>query len=342
MAYMNATFANMGVMIGVPTLARELDMNNLLSLQDATGDAYLEALVQRNDFLKGHTRLPGSRPLDPVTVLEVRDDRGNVIYQHGEDLEKVEVVNPGSVWMLHSVMSDCEARFIIWTCGSNNSDLSLDFFVDGKKVPAGVKTGTQQGFQDADDTLSTWTNGYTRYAAIAVWIGNADRSLVRDGPEANYASANTTLRLHKNLMANYHDGLMERGVVRDLSGAEFDSIQPNNVKFARFQSATTERGRGGGCYQFINTWQRTDVNYNGGDCESKFCMPLPDYKKDLAAQLARTRRIQACGVSLPTPVATATPEPKPSATPEPTSTPPTARPTIPTLTPDATEPGRRR
>ena len=37
-----------------------------------------------------------------------------------------------------------------------------------------------------------------RYAASAVWIGNADKSPVRDGPEANYASANATVRLFKN------------------------------------------------------------------------------------------------------------------------------------------------
>ena len=53
-----------------------------------------------------------------------------------DKLVRQEVVNPGSVWLLHSVMSDCTARFIIWGCGSSNSDLRLDFFDnEGVQIP---------------------------------------------------------------------------------------------------------------------------------------------------------------------------------------------------------------
>ena len=210
MAYMNATISNMGYMVGVPTLAREIDLGSLKSLEGAEGSDYDEALQQRSDFQKGYLRLPNSRPLDPVTVLKVVGISGETLYEHGSDLQRIEVVNPGSVWMLNSVMSDCTARVIIWQCGTSNSDLSLDSFMDGVKIPTGVKTGTQQGFVRAEDTLATWMNGYSRYAANVVWIGNADKSLVRDGPGANYASANTTVRLFKSWMGVYHAALRDR------------------------------------------------------------------------------------------------------------------------------------
>ena len=344
MAYMNATIANMGGMVGVPSLARTVDKGDLHSLAGSEGADYELAMRQKLEFSRGNIRLPGSRELDPVTVLEVRSINGEVLYTHGKDLERRQVVDAGSVWMLNSVMSDCNARFIIWRCGTSNDDLSLDSFLDGVKIPTGIKTGTQQGFTSADDTLETWMNGYSRYAATALWIGNADNSLVRDGQRYGYASANTTVRLFKNWMGQYHKDLQEKGVVLDLSG--FDSNRPANVKFAKFQSATTERGARGGCSQVVETWIRTDIEYKG-DCQGKGFMPLPELAREQAAALARSRGIPVAagqtvsaqpapteGATTPVPTrASATEAPQPQTPPaSPTSAPtvkpqPTAKPT---------------
>ncbi|MGH2610087.1 MAG: transglycosylase domain-containing protein, partial [Tepidiformaceae bacterium] len=221
MAYMNATIANMGGMVGVPALAETIEKSKLRSLVDAEGEDYDLAMRQKLDFARGNLRLSDSRNLDPVTVLEVRSINGEVLYTHGADLQRQQVVDAGSVWMLHSIMSDCTARWIIWQCGRTNNDLSLDVFVDGAKLPTGVKTGTQQGFLSASDTLETWMNGYSRYAATALWVGNANNQLVND---RSFAAANTTVRLFKNWMGQYHHDLKEEGVELDLSG--FDSNKP--------------------------------------------------------------------------------------------------------------------
>ena len=303
MAYMNATIANMGSMVGVPTYATTLEQSGLMSVANAEGDALEKALRQREAFLKGYTRLPGTRELDPVVVLRVESSSGEVLYDSAQDTQKRETINPGSVWMLHSIMSDCQARFLIWQCGSSNNDLALDFFVNGVKIPGGIKTGTQQGVT-AKETLETWMTGYSRYAATAVWIGNADKSLVRDGPEAGYASANTTVRLFKNWMGAYHGRMQSLGLFTTPAG--FEELKPANVKEGPFPSATTERGGGGGCFSRVTGWQRTDIDYAGGDC-LKACVPLPELKKDLAITMARARRIPACGVSLPAPEASPTP-----------------------------------
>ncbi|MGE5596718.1 MAG: transglycosylase domain-containing protein [Hyphomicrobiales bacterium] len=308
MAYMDATIANMGAMVGVPTLAKPLDMNNL---KQSSTDDWDETMQQKYDFLRGNLRLPGTRELDPVVILRVEDVNGNVIYDHeaAGDLQRKQVVDAGSVWLLHSIMSDCTARFIIWGCGSSNSDLGLDFVLsDGSKVPSGVKTGTQQGYASASDTLETWMTGYTRYAATAVWVGNATNELVND---RSFAAANTTTKLWKTWMGAYHDTLRERGVFD--KPANFDDLRPANVAYGPFSTPTTDRDRsGGGCSQVVQAWYRTDVKYES-ECEpveidsrngllaseqtpaqyrvSRMFVKLPSLGRDAAIALAHARNI---------------------------------------------------
>jgi hypothetical protein len=103
-------------------------------------------------------------------------------------------------------------------------------------------------------------NGYSRYAATALWVGNSDKSLVRDGPSANYAAANTTTTLFKTWMGSYHDYLQSKGVFK--TPEDFKSIQPPNVAQRTITSPTTDRVfSGGGCSQTVTAWVRTDVTY---------------------------------------------------------------------------------
>ena len=53
---------------------------------------------RRLDFARGNIRIPGTRDLDPVVVLQVRDSTGKVLYDHdtANDLKKEQVVNAGS------------------------------------------------------------------------------------------------------------------------------------------------------------------------------------------------------------------------------------------------------
>ena len=264
MAYMNATIANMGVMVGVPHYAETINVDELNNTAFDEGTAYENALQQKLDFQRGHLRLPGTRELDPVVILEVRDAAGNVIFRQGEP-ERIRTVDAGSVWLLHSIMSDCTARFVIWGCGNSNEDVRLDVFLDGVRIPMGIKTGTQQGPLSAADTLETWMNGYTRYAASAVWIGNATNELVIDGPSGGFAAANTTLWLFKNWMAEYHDYLRRQGIVESFE--DFDALQPDNVAFVGFKTPSTDRGLDGGCDQSVGSWIRTDVSYED-PCET--------------------------------------------------------------------------
>lgn len=310
MAYMDATIANMGKMIGTKHYAEYVELKNLKSTALDTGADYDTAIRQGIEFQRGNIRIPGTRELDPIVVLEVRDKDGAVLYREPDQRDSRQVINAGSVWLLHSIMSDCTARFVIWGCGGSNNDLGLDFYSGGVKIPSGVKTGTQQGPLRASDTLETWMTGYSRHAATAVWVGNANNDLVND---RTFASANATVRLWKNWMGTYHEILASKGVT-DIAQT-FDNLRPPNVAQREFDSPTTDRQFGPDfkyCDQKVTAWIRTDVKYDS-QCEEKEIdtrngflataetpaqfkemkkfVKLPDFKPEPAEELAKDRGI---------------------------------------------------
>jgi membrane peptidoglycan carboxypeptidase len=308
MAYMDATIANMGVLVGTPHLADYIELDQLKSTAIDVGSAYELALDQRLLFQKGYLRIPGTRELDPIVVKQVEDKDGTIIYAEPE-AQRLQVVDAGSVWLLHSIMSDCNARFIIWGCGGSNDDTRLDFHSGGVRIPSGIKTGTQQGPLSAVDTLETWMTGYSRHAATAVWVGNATNELVND---RQFAAAHTTIKTWKRWMGYYHDTLTARGV--DSVGRGFEDLQPDNVALRQFQTPASDRTLGAPTYcdQTVSAWVRTDVTYesqceevvldsrNGylaGDATpSQFrvtrkVVKLPSFKPDLALKLAGERNI---------------------------------------------------
>ncbi len=74
------------------------------------------------------------------------------------------LVSPHTAFWITDVLSDPEAREYIFGRGG-----SLEF-----PFPVAVKTGTSQAYRD------NWTIGYTREVTVGVWVGNFDRSALRD------------------------------------------------------------------------------------------------------------------------------------------------------------------
>jgi hypothetical protein len=177
-------------------------------------------------------------------------------------------------------------------------------------------------------------NGYSRYAATAVWVGNTTNELVVDGPTGGrdaYASANTTVRLFKNWMGEYHRYLRdERGLFVEPEG--FDSLQPPNVTRVEFATPATDRGLKGGCDQTVSAWVRNDVTYEspcekaeidtrngllaGPDTPAQYreereFVKLPDLKPELAQELVKEFNEKAPGTKFmpikPTEVSTGQP-----------------------------------
>jgi len=97
------------------------------------------------------------RRVTPVSILEIRDAAGKVIYTP-PPMPQVQVLDERVAWLITDILSDDNARRIGFGA---NSALKLD-------RPAAAKTGTTTNFHD------NWTIGYTPDLVVGVWVGNAD------------------------------------------------------------------------------------------------------------------------------------------------------------------------
>jgi membrane carboxypeptidase/penicillin-binding protein PbpC len=105
----------------------------------------------------------GGYQVTPVSILEVSDLEGNVLYSTPSD-SKIRVWNEQVAWLISDILSDNDARRIGF---GPNSTLRLD-------RPAAVKTGTTSNFHD------NWTVGYTPQLAVGVWVGNTNYEPMRE------------------------------------------------------------------------------------------------------------------------------------------------------------------
>ena len=74
------------------------------------------------------------------------------------------LVSPRTAFWVSDILSDAEAREYVFGRGG-----SLEF-----PFPVAVKTGTSQAYHD------NWTVGYSRHVTVGVWVGNFDRTPLRN------------------------------------------------------------------------------------------------------------------------------------------------------------------
>ena len=127
------------------------------------------ASIANNGEMKGRPTsedLPaGYREIDPVSVLKIEDEQGNVLYNF-ETPEVRRVADAAAAYMITDVLS---RDAIEW------SRLTID-------RPAASKTGTSEDFRDGV------VMGYTPDLVTGVWMGNADNSPMAPG---TFSSAGT-------------------------------------------------------------------------------------------------------------------------------------------------------
>ncbi len=103
--------------------------------------------------------------IDFSPVLEVKNYQGNIIYQHPclnpSTCPKKKVLDPGIAYILNDILSDNQARQLVF-----GSESLLE--ITGRKVA--VKTGTTNNMRD------NWCFGYTPDILVAAWVGNNDNS----------------------------------------------------------------------------------------------------------------------------------------------------------------------
>jgi penicillin-binding protein 1C len=82
----------------------------------------------------------------------------------GHESARRTIVSPRTAFWITDILADPEAREYTFGRGGN-----LEF-----PFPVAVKTGTSQAYHD------NWTIGYSRNVTVGVWVGNFDRTPLRD------------------------------------------------------------------------------------------------------------------------------------------------------------------
>lgn len=152
--YAISTIANQGVMIGEPVLPDQ--------------------------------RRSGYRNLNPVSVLQVRNSRGEILKQY-EAPASERIFSAEVAYIMADIMSDDVARAPSFGA---NTKLTLP----DRKVAA--KTGTTNGFKD------NWTVGFTPQLTVGVWVGNTDNESMQ-----NVTGLDGAAPIWNAVMAKYHEGL---------------------------------------------------------------------------------------------------------------------------------------
>jgi membrane peptidoglycan carboxypeptidase len=106
---------------------------------------------------------PGSRTLDPVAILRVETEDGDVLWQANLKTERVAPAD--DVYALTGVLTSEEARASMF---GYDSPLNLG-------IPAAVKSGS------SDETRDAWTIGFTPGLVAGVWVGNANNAPIPGG-----------------------------------------------------------------------------------------------------------------------------------------------------------------
>lgn len=102
----------------------------------------------------------GGTTVDPVSILEVKDTEGNVLYQH-RNVPGKRVLSEEEAFLMNSILSDDQARSGAFGVGSQ---------LNVENRPIAVKTGT------TNDQKDNWTIGWSRSTIVGVWVGNNDNT----------------------------------------------------------------------------------------------------------------------------------------------------------------------
>lgn len=115
---------------------------------------------------------------EPALISEIKNKRGEVIYQYIPKQEQV--VEPKYAFLISSILADNKSRAEVFGTVLNISR------------PAAVKTGTTEDFKDA------WTMGYTPSLAVGVWVGNNSNT-----PMSGIAGSLGAAPIWKDLMEKF-------------------------------------------------------------------------------------------------------------------------------------------
>ncbi|MCB9419291.1 MAG: transglycosylase domain-containing protein [Ardenticatenaceae bacterium] len=128
-----------------------------VSLLDMT---YAYTVLANMGVMMGQSGTGNGRPIDPVAIVRVENQAGDVLYDYYQQVQQRDILTPQLAYLMNDMLADRSARCAAFGC-PNVMELPAN-------RPAAVKTGTTNDFRDA------WTIGYTPQLVTGVWVGNSD------------------------------------------------------------------------------------------------------------------------------------------------------------------------
>jgi penicillin-binding protein 1C len=149
--------------VGVPTLARVLRQAGLSTLDRNAAHYGLgltlgNAEVRLDELVAAYAMLARGGEALPPHMIRAIDGRAI------QAAAPTRVLSARTAFWITDILSDAEARAYIFGRGG-----SLEF-----PFTVAAKTGTSQAYHD------NWALGYTRDVVVGVWVGNFDRTPLRD------------------------------------------------------------------------------------------------------------------------------------------------------------------
>ena len=192
--------------------------------------AYAYSVFANNGVMHGKRTildLPlGYRELDPISILEIRDSKGRLLFRQ-DGVEARQVIPAPQAYQITDILSDNQARSILYGL---QSTLVLD-------RPAAAKTGTAGDPNRNDVRRDFWTVGYTPDLVTGVWVGNADNSPMTGGTSSRTAG----LIWHDFMLAALERVEPTAFIVPDgLTTAQVHVPQLRNLKAEERQSAAAQ------------------------------------------------------------------------------------------------------
>jgi membrane peptidoglycan carboxypeptidase len=135
------------------------------------------------------------RQIDPVSILKIVDNLGNVRWDIEAKKREAQVVDPGYAYLIWDILTDSSARCRTFGCGLG---------VPGYTVA--VKTGTSEPYAKDDPVCGgkigeTWAFGYSPDLVVGIWAGNADNSCL-----TNISSASLAFNAMSEVFVLAHEG----------------------------------------------------------------------------------------------------------------------------------------
>ena len=120
------------------------------------------------------------REIDPVSILKIVDNLGNVRWDIAEKKREAQVVDSGYAYLIWDILTDSSARCRTFGCGLGIADYTV-----------AVKTGTSEPYA-ADHPCAgkigeTWAFGFSPDLVVGIWAGNADNSCLTNISSASLA-----------------------------------------------------------------------------------------------------------------------------------------------------------